>query len=724
VADDITLALTHHRAGNLAEAGRLYRAALQRVPDHPDALHLLGLVLLQQGDPRQAVPLLERAIRVRPGEPVFHVNLGEAYRALGQLDRAADCCLAALRLRPDHTDAVNNLGLVRMAQGRAAEAAEQFRAAIRTSPNYGPAHNNLGNALRVLGDRRGAVEEFRRAIELTPNLAIAHSNLGQMLLEAYQPEQALEHCRRAVELQPRSIQAHNNLGNVLRELGRLAEARAEYAEVLRLDPRCAMAVANIGLALQHEDRLDEAIGWLRQAIQMNPNEPMFHAHLAAALILKDDLVEAEKEYKEALRLWPDCVDALSGLGTIHHHNGRLDAARTLLDRALQLWPEHPETHSRLGIVLLEQGDLEACCRCFREALRYNPRHAPSLAQLATHLRGKLPEDECAAVRRLLDDPAVQECDRAWLLFGLAAVCDARGAYAEAAEHLRRANALARATYHGTPYDPALHVRFVDRLQEIFTADFFARTRGFGSSSERPVFIFGLPRSGTTLLEQVLASHPRVFGAGELRFSREDFEAFGPDPGPDREAQAFAALRRIEPATAAEMANAHLARLAELNATADRITDKMPDNYLYLGLLHLFFPRARFLHCRRDLRDVAVSCWMTHFRQISWASDEGLIVHRFEQYRRVMEHWARVLPVEVLHVDYEVMVDDLEGVARRAVSFCGLEWDPICLEFHRTTRPVQTASVVQVRQPVYRSAIARWKNYATALGPLLSRLESL
>jgi hypothetical protein len=170
-----------------------------------------------------------------------------------------------------------------------------------------------------------------------------------------------------------------------------------------------------------------------------------------------------------------------------------------------------------------------------------------------------------------------------------------------------------------------------------------------------------------------------------------------------------------------LAQNHLDRLDALDRSTDRITDKMPDNYMYLGFLALLFPKARFLHCRRDPRDVAVSCWITQFKAIPWANDPEHMASRFAQYQRLMEHWQRVLPVPVLDVDYEDMVEDLEGVARRALDFCGLEWEPACLDFHRTRRPVRTASVTQVRQPIYRRSVARWRNYQTTLQPLFDRL---
>ena len=191
----------------------------------------------------------------------------------------------------------------------------------------------------------------------------------------------------------------------------------------------------------------------------------------------------------------------------------------------------------------------------------------------------------------------------------------------------------------------------------------------------------------------------------------------------RDASALECLGRLDRETARLLAESHLERLCELHAQAPRVADKMPDNYLYLGLLAALFPKAKFIHCRRDLRDVAVSCWMTNFRQIRWANDPEHIASRFRAYQRLMEHWRRVLPVPVLEVDYEETVADLEGVARRLVAWCGLEWEPACLTFHEGRRPVRTASVTQVRQPIYTHAVARWKHYEHALAPLLAELEA-
>jgi hypothetical protein len=353
----------------------------------------------------------------------------------------------------------------------------------------------------------------------------------------------------------------------------------------------------------------------------------------------------------------------------------------------------------------------------------------------------------AALRRLLADLDLTDARQALLHFGLAEILDARGEYPTAAEHLRLANALTEAGWHtrGQGYDPAAHTAFVDRLLATFTPAFFERVRGFGVDTERPVFIVGLPRSGTTLTEQVLAGHSEVHGAGELPLGRETFAALGEgsseeDRGQrteDREqtdlssvlcplsssdeAEAFERLPRLDAATIRHLAERHLGRLRALNGSAPHVVDKMPDNYLYLGLLAVLFPQAKFVHCRRDLRDVAVSCWMTNFRHIRWAADPEHIAARFADYRRLMEYWRRVLPVPLLEVDYEETVADLEGVARRLVAWCGLGWEPACLAFHEGRRPVRTASVAQVRQPIYTRSVGRWKHYQAVLAGLFARL---
>jgi tetratricopeptide (TPR) repeat protein len=386
--------------------------------------------------------------------------------------------------------------------------------------------------------------------------------------------------------------------------------------------------------------------------------------------------------------------------------------------AIQIKPGLAAAQCNLGIILEEQGDFAGAESYFRSAITSDFRYAAAHAELANLLRARLPVADLEAQQQLLLDASLTREQLAALHFGLAQVFDARGAYAEAAEHSSVANALRLTQWKiaGQEYDPQAHSAFVNRIIAEFTPEFFVRVGDFGMQSERPVFLVGLPRSGTTLVEQILASHSQVFTVGELPLARDAFAAAcesGKNPEMQRSGLDRDSIQRL--------AGRHLEELERRNTTALRVVDKMPDNYLYLGFLTALFPRARFIHCRRDLRDVAVSCWMSNFRAIRWASTPGALAARFRDYQRLMDRWREVLPTPILEISYEETVADLETVARKLVAWCDLEWEPGCLEFHRGKRAVRTASAVQVRQPLYTTSVGRWKHYEQFLATLFSAI---
>jgi tetratricopeptide (TPR) repeat protein len=718
----LTTAITMHQSGQLEPAAQLYRKVLAQEQENADALHLLGVLHHQRGEHTRAVELIGRAVALRPNVAAFHANLAEAYRVQGKFDRAAGCCRMALLLWPECPEALCNLGLALQGQARHAEAADQFRRALELRPNFAAAHSNLGISLRELGQLEEALGHFRRAVELDPKSPSAQTNLGQMLIDRGQAEEALPHCQEAVRLQPDLAAVHHNLGNVLRALGQFVEARAAFLEAIRLDPKLAQAHAHLGLVLQQTGELADALTWLKQAALMKPETALFWEYLAELYAEREESAEAIPCWERVLALEPERVSAHNGLGWALQEEGQLTEAGEHYRTALRLKPEFAGAHLSLGTLQEELGDLAAAEASFRTALPLQPAFALPHARLATLLRGKLPDADRAALEESLADAKLGEGPRARLLFALAHVLDAKGNYARAADCLRQANALSLEMARQQKRDcaPAEHERFVDSLVAAFGADFVERAAGWGIESRRPVFVFGLPRSGTTLIEQILSSHSQVHGAGELRLVRQTFEAIpavlGRSEGP------LPCLPHLTESTVRRLAEQHLERLAALDGgRAERISDKMPDNYMYLGLLAALFPHAVFIHCRRDLRDVAVSCWMTDFRSIRWANDPEHIASRFRQYHRLMDHWRGVVPTPIHEVDYEETVADLERVARRLVAACGLPWEPACVEFQRTRRPVRTASVAQVRQPLYKQSVARWKNYQVELADLFARL---
>ena len=718
-----------HQAGRYADAARRYHFLLSEEPENADALHLFGVMHHQCGHSDRAVELIGRATALRPGAATFHVNLAEAYRGLGQHEQAITCCRTALQLAPGVPEAFNTIGLALEALGRAPEALEQYRAALDLRPDFALARNNLGTTLKKLGHTEEAVEAFRAAVESDPTLAIARANLGQALVETDRAAEGLVHCQEAVRLEPSLAAAHNNLGNAFRALDQWPSAHAAYAKALRLSPDLgdARIHANLGLALQRENQLADAFACFRRAVELAPDDAEIWQYLANAHVANEDHAAAIPCFERVVALKPEKASSHADLGWALQEEGRLTEAAACYGHALQREPDNVHALMKQAGLHEELGALDLAEAGYRRASAINKSASAPLACLATLLRGRLPDADCEAIRSRLDDGALEDGQRASLLFGMAHTSDARGEVAHAVDCLDQANALAleQRIKQNRLYDPAEHARFVDRLIETFTSQLFERLAGAGDDTRQPIFVFGMPRSGTTLVEQVLASHSHVHAPGELRLVRQTFDSL--PAVVDVNHGALPGLDGLAAAGVYELCRRHHAALRDIcervhaGFRPERVVDKMPDNYLYLGLIALLFPRATLIHVRRDPRDVALSCWMTNFRSIRWANVQDQIARRIHEHTRIMSHWQTVLPRPMHEVIYERFVADFDHEARRLVTACGLDWEPACLNFHQTTRPVRTASVTQVRQPLYRKAVARWKNYEDFLADFFARL---
>ena len=721
---DFQLASQLHQSGQIQRAIQIYQAILANDPLDFRALHLLGFAMLQLNKPERAASLIGRAIALNPAEPAFHNNQGEAFRVMDRWEHALACYRTALRLNPSYANAACNLGLVYQAQGNHDEAIRAFQQALRINPAFAMACNNLGVALLNKGEKAEAVKTFQRALEIDPALGDVHCNLGQVLLELNQLDQAIVHCRKGVELRPNLPAAHNNLGNALREVGQIKEARLCYAAALKLNPNLALTCSNIGQILQEEGSFQEAGQWYQRALNLDPNSELVHTHIASFMRDEERDEDAAPHIERALELNPrfalaHCLRA----GLLADHFA-LQEAHDEFRKALALDPAMVRAHSGLADVLQKMGRFAEANASLREAMRLDPRHVTALGQLATHLRDKLPDADLAAIHTLLDSPTLVPNRRPPLLHGLAEVYDAKGDYARAATCLAEAHRIRKERQElcGLAYQPEQHVAFIDTLIAAFTPEFFARTKGLGLHSTRPVFVLGLPRSGTTLVEQILASHSQIHGAGEQRLVRESFDSIPTLLKTD--AEPIDCVANLSQPSIRQLAQEHLNRLARLSAAADHVVNKLPDNYLYIGFILTLFPNAKIIHCRRDVRDIAVSCWMTNFRQIRWSADMDHIAGRIAQHQRIMNHWRSVVPGRFIEVDYEETVVNLEGTARRMLDYVGVTWEPACLDFHATSRPVQTASVSQVRQPIYTRSVQRWKNYESALAPLFEKITQI
>jgi tetratricopeptide (TPR) repeat protein len=515
-------------------------------------------------------------------------------------------------------------------------------------------------------------------------------------------------------------------GDALRSAGRHEEARAAYLGAIgAYTAGLARAYAGLGLAYVQEGRLEEAKGRLERAAKLDPNRAEYWDQLGAIYEWAEEYPTAVECWRRVLALAPNTLARPHiGLGWALQQLRRLDEARAEFQAAASIEPEAPGPALSLGLLELERGEFAAAETAFRRALSLSPTCHMALYWLA-HLRGAaLPENDLESLKARLDDPATAEEPRTRLLFALGQVHDARGEYVLAARRLREANALQRNRIEiSRGFDQAERVALVDGLVRVFDRELFDRHAGAGHESRRPVFIVGLPRSGTTLIEQVLASHPSVHGAGELLLGPRTLDALPATVG--RAISPIDCVPLLHPPHVRRLAEAYLEQLCSIAGDrADRVVDKLPENYLLVGLLKLLFQQATIIHCRRDLRDVALSCWTADFRSVPWASDPTHMGVIFREYLRIMDHWRSTLPTVLFEVDYEEVVSDFEAAARRIVSAADLDWDPACGEFHRGSRSVHTGSRVQVRQPPHTRSVAKWKHYEHELADLFAALPRL
>jgi tetratricopeptide (TPR) repeat protein len=654
----------------------------------------------------------------------MHSNLAEAYRATGKFGDAVAHCRAALNLDANYHACRLNLSLALAAQGKTADAEAELSKVLKAEPSNGLAWTNLATILRKAGRGDEALGAARKAAQLEPANAEFLSNLGQMLVEDGDLEEALQRLENAVKIAPHLPAARNNIGNALRELGRLDEAEAHYNEALKRDPRLAITHNNLGQLNQERGNYPEAFRWYEQSLKLDPRAAKTACNYASALFEVERHAEAENLFAQAAAVDPGCAEAHVGLGGQAQRRADTAAALAHYERAEKANPKLPAVHLGRASVLSNLGKFDEAQQSLRRALRSDPQAVGAYEQLVAILRGKLDTGDRAAMQDALNLPRVRDAGRMSLHFGLGSYFDATGEYEKAYANFKPANELQHQnwTKRGLVYSADEHTQFVDRVIGAFNKQHFERTAGWGLDTDVPVFVLGLPRSGTTLIEQVLASTSRVHGADELRLARESLGTLPQAVGADVTNTDAVPLLTREAVQA--VATRHLSELRKHSDSAERIIDKMPENYLHIGLILTLFPNAKIIHIQRDLRDIATSCWSIHFGQIRWANRLDDIASHFRNYRRIMAHWREVLPGRFIEVRYEAMTEDLESHARRMLEFCGLDWDDRVLEFHKTERTVRTASVAQVRQPLYKKSVERWRNYEPWLGEWYSELDAI
>jgi Tfp pilus assembly protein PilF len=523
------------------------------------------------------------------------------------------------------------------------------------------------------GDIPSAYPVYMEIIAAFPDHSRALHYLGLIAQQTGHPHEAVRLLQRSIELEPDDVRAHNHLGQVWVRLKNKDAALECFERAVQVDPTHADSVNSLANAMRVRDPL-KAMELYRRALVLDPHSANAAYNLANALIEERDS----------------------------------DAALAMYQRALHIDPQHVRAHLNLAVLFEQQGRFEEAAEHYQCVLRINPRHAGALANLIA-LRFYEPDVEIVrGAEQLLANAETGDEERIRLNSGLGKYYDRECRYAQAFGHFLAAKRIVGE--RGAGFNARRITEQVDRTIAAFSRSFFQRVRLPGSDSARPIFIVGMPRSGTTLTEQILASHKSVFGAGELQDLPRILKGLRPGYP--------ANIDTLDASRLAALAEEYLRGLEAHAGDAPRITDKLPVNFMHLGMIATLFPNARIVHCRRDPMDVGLSCLIELFDMDSdFTTSLENFGQYFLQYDRLMAHWRATLPLRMFEQRYESLVTDPSTHARALVDYCGLEWDDGCLKFQQPGRAVRTPSRWQVRQPIYQRSVGRWRNYAEQMEPL-------
>lgn len=562
-------------------------------------------------------------------------------------------------------------------------------------------------------DIRGALELCQARLSEQPDDADTCRHLAQLQAAADQIPQALRYARRACELAPADARTWSDLGRVQIRADELQSAIASFRHALQIDPRYADGWHNLGTALKRSGEKQAAFTALKNALVLDTTRADTYLNLGNLLIENRQFEDAVECLERAAKHDSGLAPARSQLAQHLSRNGKVKRAESLFRQSVSLDPDNVQGWFGLGRTLEDLGEADGALGCYQNVLSRRPDHAQALCQYLGLIRDN-PETELVnSAQAMLNNSDAADEARALIGYGLARYYDRRAEYQQAITAALAANAARRRAAGSLDRD-ALKAR-VDGLIKTYNADFFFQRWRFGLGTDQPVFIIGLPRSGTTLTEQILSAHPLLHGAGEL----PDLAQLAID-SLDQGQMPWQAGEKLDETRSRDYARRYLHALRDgVPKRRLRISDKSPLNFFQLAFAALLFPNARVIHCRRNARDNALSIWLENFNPNQhYATDFDDLAFLTTQYRRLMAHWQAVLPLPILELQYEETITDLEKQARRIMEFLGAPWNSRCLEFHKSERAVQTPSRWQVRQPLYASSVGRWRNYQMYLPDLL------
>lgn len=519
-----------------------------------------------------------------------------------------------------------------------------------------------------------------------------------------------------------NAQAQKNKALALLRENRLAEARDQFVEVCKIDPEDAESWFRLGTTNLELKALPQAEACFRRVIELRPSLDIAYYNLGRCLEFQARDDEAMAVYRKLVQITPH-IEAYKNIGVLYEEQGKFAEALDIYHQAIAIQPDNPRLIVAEAGIYEKQGDYDRayeCIRPFLESGRETPEIAMMLAALSRHLNCETQAIDL--MERLLtgEDWSGRQDVLVSMHFTLGRLHDAAGNYELAFNHFQHANNL-----RGHAFNSAAHAKWIDAIINTFNLDFIQKAPHATIPADHLIFIIGMPRSGTTLVEQILGSHPQVYGCGELSEIANIINSLPELLGTKEQYPQAATFLTADSCT--KLAQRYLQRVSKFSGDADFITDKMPQNFIFLGMIAILFPGAKVIHCIRDPIDTCLSCYFQAFRHhhtaMSFTSNLTHLGEYYRQYQRLMQHWKTTLDIAMMDISYELLVADQEKFTRQMLEFCGLPWDERCLTFYDSGRAVTTASYTQVREPIYQKSVQRWKHYEPFLQPLKTALYS-
>ncbi len=711
----------HESSGQLNAARQIYREILTAFPANVQAklaLARLGpqepqgaggnaalgsavqklAMLYKNGQMAAVVQEGHRITKAHPGAfPVWNL-IGAAEQAQGHLELAAAAFSRAVELNPKAADAHNNLGYALEQQGRLKEAVESYKRALGIQPSYAVGHNNLGNALKSLGDIEEATAHYKQAVKLQPKYAEALYNLGNAFAEQKKLDDALGCYAAALSVKPDFAEACHNLGNALFEKGELTKAGTAFIRALKIRPDYVDALRGLGRVLKEDRKFGPAIENLERALELDPDDVNSLMDLGDTLREIRRHQDAQASYRKALDLNPNLPEAWVALGATSLLLGDAEDAVACCMRALEIKPDSAQAHLNLGNAYKDQGKMADATESYLRAIEIQPKFSAAHRNLGTITKYKPGDAHIQALLALHADSEVGPDDRTNVCFALAKAFEDIDEPEQSLTYLKEGNALWKKKLdYNIQSDHELFEKLRKSARPILSATLDIEPDPDGIV---PVFVVGMPRSGTTLAEQIISIHPEVTGAGELEFVNMHGQALAmgeKDPTPEN---------------LLEFRNKYLADLGRLAQGRRYVTDKMPHNFRYAPLIAAALPEARIIRLKRD---PAAICWSNfkHFfghKGLGYCYDLGDVVEFHGLFSDLMVLWSELLGDRFYELDYERLTVEQEEETRKLIDFVGLPWNDACLSPQKNERSVRTASQLQVREKVYTGSSQQWRKF--------------